>query len=120
MQCCSRESARQKHCKICIKIKGLTINQNARKWNNLRFKNWKSPFTILLLITPNFEAITETICSENKDDNESYMAKYQKHAAGGYECNMVCWLDDNCSKLKKIYRNEDTAITLTELRKTKC
>ena len=72
---CSRETLENLH------RSKRTYNQlNTIKWSILRFKNCKSQFSTLLLINPNFEAITEKICSENKDDSNS-----------DYECRLLVW-----------------------------
>ena len=61
----------------------LTSCENARTWKVL-FKNYHTQMQVPFVIYADFKAITEKIHGCNRNNQQSYTDKYQKHTGCGY------------------------------------
>ena len=67
------------------------------------FKNYHRQMQVPFVIYADFEAITEKIHSCNRNNQQSYTDKYQKHTGCGYGYEVVCCYNDKYSRPIQVY-----------------
>ena len=84
LQCFSSEYILEKHKTLCLEINGLQAVRMPEPGSKVLFKNYHRQMQVPFVIYADFEAITEKIHGCNRNNQESYTDKYQKHTGCGY------------------------------------
>ena len=84
LQCFSSEYILEQHKTICLEINGLQAVRMPEPGSKVLFKNYHRQMQVPFVIYADFKAITEKIQGCNRNNQQSYTDKYQKHTGCGY------------------------------------
>ena len=101
LQCFSSEKVFVEHKEACFKING---KQNVKlRSGSIKFKNYFKQLTVSFKIYADFESLFG-VRSSNKNNNISYIEKYQKHIPCSFAYNVR--VDKKFSKSVVLYRRK--------------
>ena len=84
LQCFSSEYILEQHKTLCLEINGLQAVRMPEPGSKVLFKNYHRQMQVPFVIYADFKAITEKIHGCNRNNQQSYTDKYQKHTGCGY------------------------------------
>lgn len=84
LQCFSSEYILEQHKTLCLEITGLQAVRMPEPGSKVLFKNYHRQMQVPFVIYADFKAITEKIHGCNRNNQQSYTDKYQKHTGCSY------------------------------------
>ena len=80
----------KRYIKDCSKIYDKQTIKVPKQGEYLKFQNFETEIKSPFIIQADFESILMPEDNGNKNKNESYSSKYQKHVACSYDYKIVC------------------------------
>ena len=96
----------KRHIKDCNKIYDKQTIKVPKQGEYLKFQNFETEIKSPFIIQADFESILMPEDNGNKNKNESYSSKYQKHVACSYDYKIVC-VENEFNKHFTSYLGED-------------